>query len=335
MSALPGTKTKATVLPLDAATYVPHALHRDERAWGQTNCYVDLWIELLHGLGLDPVACLPFTLRLDFEGDQCTFFKYPLEDIEAVYGLEVHELNIWRSLPHHVVEQGLLGRPTIVELDAHYLPDTSGTTYKTGHEKTSVAIVDIDIDAKRLGYFHNSGYWVLSGDDFDGAFRLSPQFAGLVNLPPYVEVVKLDKIFRGSHAELVKRALPLAKSHLARAPKENPLTRFRGRFLEDLEWLKQEKLEVFHGYAFASLRQVGANFELLGTFLRWLEAGGETGLGEAANAFDSVSSGAKALQFKLARVVNAKKPSTGLDAMIDGLASSWDAGMTHLRTRWG
>ncbi len=330
-----GTKSKATVLEIDPKTYVNNGLHRDDRAWTQTNCYVDLWIELLHGLGLDPVAALAFTVRLDFEGDQCTFFKYPPEDLEAIYGLEVQELNIWRSLPHHLVEQALVGRPTIVELDAHYLPDTAGTTYKTGHEKTSVAVVHIDIEQKRLGYFHSSSYYVLEGDDFDGVFRLSPQFAGQANLPPYVEMVKVDRLFRGSHQDLVARALPLVRSHLARAPKENPLTRFRGRFMEDVEWLKQEKLELFHGYAFASLRQIGANYELLATFLRWLEAGGETGLAEAATAFDAIATGTKALQFKLARVVNAKKPSTGLDTLVDSMAASWDTGMALLRARWG
>ena len=51
---------------------------RRERAWAETNCYVDLWVELLHALGHDPIAALPFTLAIDFEGDQWTFFKFPL-----------------------------------------------------------------------------------------------------------------------------------------------------------------------------------------------------------------------------------------------------------------
>ena len=32
-----------------------HALHAPERNWPETNCYVDVWVELLHDLGLDPV----------------------------------------------------------------------------------------------------------------------------------------------------------------------------------------------------------------------------------------------------------------------------------------
>src|SRR6185312_4334966 len=67
----------ARVFGLNAATYSPHDLHRTERIWLETNCYVDLWIELLHTLKLDPVASMAFTLAMDFEGDQWTFFKQP------------------------------------------------------------------------------------------------------------------------------------------------------------------------------------------------------------------------------------------------------------------
>ncbi len=71
---------------LDPETYSVHALHSQERMWPETNCYVDLWIEVLNALGLAPEAMLGFTLTQDFEGDQFTFFKVPLEDLEALYG---------------------------------------------------------------------------------------------------------------------------------------------------------------------------------------------------------------------------------------------------------
>ena len=59
---------------LDAARYQRHALHGQERDWPEKNCYIDLWIELLGVLGLDPVALLGHTLAIDFVGDQWTFF---------------------------------------------------------------------------------------------------------------------------------------------------------------------------------------------------------------------------------------------------------------------
>ena len=39
-----------------------HPLHQGERVWLETNCYVDLWIELLHDFGFDPRAALGFTV---------------------------------------------------------------------------------------------------------------------------------------------------------------------------------------------------------------------------------------------------------------------------------
>src|ERR1700753_4169491 len=63
-----------------------HALHDPARAWPETNCYVDLWIEVLDALGLDPIACFGFTFSTDFEGDQWTFFKPSFGDIWELYG---------------------------------------------------------------------------------------------------------------------------------------------------------------------------------------------------------------------------------------------------------
>ena len=66
---------------LDPETYQRHLIHGEDRVWAETNCYVDVLIELLHGLGFEPIAALPFTFRIDFEGDQWTFFKFPHVDV--------------------------------------------------------------------------------------------------------------------------------------------------------------------------------------------------------------------------------------------------------------
>ena len=50
------------ILSLDPARYTRHAIHGENRVWAETNCYVDVWVELLHAWGFDPVAALPFTL---------------------------------------------------------------------------------------------------------------------------------------------------------------------------------------------------------------------------------------------------------------------------------
>ena len=62
--------TRVSTLHLNAAAYSAHALHSLDRSWPETNCYTDLWIELLHALGMEPHAMLPFLFSLDFEGEQ-------------------------------------------------------------------------------------------------------------------------------------------------------------------------------------------------------------------------------------------------------------------------
>jgi hypothetical protein len=100
------------ILALDPSTYQRHPIHQEGRTWAETNCYVDVWIELLHALGYEPIAGLPFTLTIDFEGDQWTFFKCPLLDMYELYGLDVQELAIWRPLVVHIEEQVERGRPS-------------------------------------------------------------------------------------------------------------------------------------------------------------------------------------------------------------------------------
>ena len=61
--------SRVVVLPeLDASVYQRNTLHADDRVWVEKNCYVDIWIEVVHALGLDPMAMLPFVAAIDFEG---------------------------------------------------------------------------------------------------------------------------------------------------------------------------------------------------------------------------------------------------------------------------
>jgi hypothetical protein len=88
----------ADLLKLDPAVWKPQALHAGERIWLETNCYIDVWAELLPALGHPAEAALAFTVRQDFEGDHFTFFKFPLEDLETLFGLAVQELAIYDTL---------------------------------------------------------------------------------------------------------------------------------------------------------------------------------------------------------------------------------------------
>jgi uncharacterized protein DUF1839 len=318
---------------LDPSTYVRHAIHGEGRVWAETNCYVDVVVELLHGLGFEPVAALPFTLQIDFEGDQWTFFKFHHQDLRELFGLDIQEMNPWRSLVHHVDTQVALGRPVLVELDSYFLPDTQGTAYKLDHVKSTVAVNEIDIEARRMGYFHGQGYYHLDGDDFTDIFQID----GLVHermLPPYIEYAKiLDRPVPAPGPELTEASLDSLKTSLGLLPPQNPFHTFAERFGHDVEWLMEEPLETFHQYSFATLRQYGACFELVETYLRWLADQGEPDLDTPISAFQEISSMAKTFQFQLARAV-ARRKALPLDP-LERMAALWRTGLEPLVERYG
>ncbi|HEX4939307.1 MAG TPA: DUF1839 family protein [Candidatus Kapabacteria bacterium] len=318
------------ILTLDPATYRRHAIHGPDRVWAETNCYVDLLIELIHANGFEPVAALPFTLGIGFEGDQWTFFKFSHHDLQTLFGIEIQELAIWRPVIDHIEEQVGAGKPVLVELDSWYLPDTAGTAYQLDHVKTTVAVNLIDRANRRLGYFHNQGYFELQGDDFTQIFQLD----GLVHprmLPPYVEFARFHD--GGLHGQaLLEASLAVLKHQLPLIPRSNPFTAFKARFAQDIDWLMQSDISLFHKYSFATLRQYGACFELAQTYTQWLQDQGVDGVAPATAAFAEISQGAKAFQFQLARAMARKKP---LDLTpIDNMGAAWEKGMAALNLRF-
>jgi len=330
----PSTEARRlAVVPLDPATYRPHAIHSGERVWAETNCYTDLLVELTHGLGFEPLASLAFTVAIDFEGDQWTFFKPPAADLHALYGFDLQELAIWKPLAEQVAEQVGSGRPVLVELDAWYLPDTAGSAYRSTHTKTTVGVNEIDLERERLGYFHNAGYFALGGEDFRQIFQTGGTPHPRV-LPPYVEYVKWRRAFEPPRGKALRDAsLALLRGHLARAPRDNPFSRFKARLARDLEWLRAGDLGRFHAYSFANLRQYGACFELAETYLRWLEGEGVEGAADAAGALHDIATLARALQFQLARAMVHGKPLEL--SPLDAMAECWDRALGTLRERFG
>ncbi len=294
--------SSADLLWLDPAAWKPQALHAGERIWLETNCYIDVWAELLPALGHPAEAALAFTVRQDFEGDHFTFFKFPLEDLEALFGLSVQELAIYDSLESHTLEQLGRGRPVLIEVDSHWLPD-AGPTYRQGHVKTTVAAIAIDPGARRFGYFHNTGYHVLLGEDYDGLFARP---AAPDVLFPYVEFVKRAGAALTGLA-LVEGSLKLLRHHLRHRPCGNPIAAWREEMPRHLERLAARDMDYFHLYAFNLPRQLGANFEMLGTYLDWLGANGQDGLADAAAVSRRIAEAAKAVQFQVARMVNRRK----------------------------
>ncbi|GAC1321436.1 MAG: DUF1839 family protein [Chloroflexota bacterium] len=322
----------AVLNSLTAQTYSRHSLHLTDRDWCETNCYTDLWIEIVHSLGLDPLACLPFTVAVDFEGDQWTFAKPSHADLYTLYGIDVQELNVWRSLEDHIFEQVQRHRLVLAELDAFYLPDTHGTDYRTRHAKTTVGINLLDPAAKRMGYFHNAGYFEVNGEDYRQVLSRRNPTEGV--LPSYVEFAKVSDLRRARTDVLVSESLALLRKHLARAPKTNPADAFAHCFVQHVDQLQSGKLQDYHVYAFATLRQLGSAFELASEYLMWLERGGERNLAPIVGEFKQISATAKAMILKTARAVMTQRtPDFG--PMLTTISSSWESGMGQLQARYG
>lgn len=303
---------KADVLGLDPEWYVQHPLHASERAWSESNCGADLWIELLHALGHDPVAGLGFTLAGDFDGEQWRMFTFPAEDLWLLYGIEADELNVWRPLRDHVVEQLAQGNLVAVDVDAWWLPDTVGITYRCAHQKTTILAQMIDTAGRRLGYFHNTGYYELGGDDFDALLPADPPPG---TLPPYALGVRLGRLRTPGPAEMAL-VRHLARRHLGRRPTDNPVARMAERAERDLAWIAGAGMETFHRWAFGTLRQCGANAGLAAVVAHLLAPGSRAGV-----RFGRVAEGMKSAELALARTMRGRHVDVA--GLFQPLANEW------------
>jgi len=306
---------------LDPATYVPHDVHTGERSYTQTNCYTDILIELMHARGDEPLAAMGFTVRMDFEGDQWTFFKPPPDDLEALFGIDIHEMQPYRALPEQIAEQIAQGRSLIVELDSYYLPDTAATAYRTEHVKSSAIMEAIDRDGERLRYFHNASLFELEGDDYRGVFRLGREFSEDV-LPPYTELVRFDAGPRLRGDELRSAARSLLARHLSHRPPTNPFERFGAQLEATLPDLLAGDAALYHAYAFATVRMVGSAYEICISHLQWL-LGADAA--PAAEALQRIVEGSKVLSFRLAR-----RREFDPKPILADLAAGWDDAMRAL-----
>ncbi len=321
MAVTPVPTGMVSLLDADPAAYQPHALHRDDRTYRETNCYTDILIELLHARGDEPLAAMGWLVRMDFEGDQWSFFKPPPGDLESLFGIDIHEMQPYRPLPDQIAEQLERGRTMIVELDAWHMPDTAATSYRAEHVKTSAAIEGIDRDGERLRYFHNAGLYELAGEDYRGVFRIPAGWTGEV-LPPYAELVRFDAGPRLEGEALRSAALDLLRHHLARRPAANPFTAFAEQLESDLPVLLAGSAETYHAYAFATVRMAGSAFEILGAHAAWLFGADAEPI---VAPLEVIVGGSKMLSLKLAR-----RRAFDPRPVLDGLAASWSDAMGNL-----
>lgn len=297
--------------------YTPHAVHAADRIWTETNCYVDLWVEVLHSLGHDPLPAAACAFSARFDGTQWTFLKFRPEDLLALYGIDVAEMNVWRRPVSHLEDNAAAGLLSTIEVDAYWLPDTAGTGYREKHSKTTIVPNLIDRDAGALEYFHNSGYHVLTGEDFRGVFGLDE---AVPVWPPYVEQVRLEAAPPQCDAfdTIVLR-------HLRMRAVSNPVRELGTRVLADVERIRAGGMDVFHPWTFGVLRQCGATAELAADVSLYMDGHGYPGAGAASVGFRAVAEGAKNVQFRMARAARGRDVDPG-DQLV-AMAAAWEDSM--------
>jgi hypothetical protein len=307
-----------------------HPWHAGPRVWSSANSQLDVWISLLHTLRLDPAPCLTPAWCADFEGDQWTLFRMLETDLWATYGVSVRELHIWRPLLAHLVEQLDRGHAVLVDVDAFHLPDLLASSYQREHTKVTIAVTGYDRHAHRLRYLNGGVEASADGDDLDAMLTAG---IGSAQLPPVVQLVRLDRMTPRTSDDCAVIAKALASLHGTRIPARNPVRAFGDAMRTHGAWLAGGDTELYQRWAFATLQQCGASFELAGDVCDWLTTHGEP-LTDAAEQFRRISRTGRELHQRLARA-----PQSGrmpdIAASIDEMAVAWDAAMADVRPRYG
>lgn len=319
---------------LEAARYTQHPLHSGDRVWQETNCYVDIWIEIVAHLGLDPQPAGVCAFSADCLPGQWSFLKYQPDDLRRLYGIEVGEFNLWKPIEEHVVEHMAAGNLVTLESDSWFLPDTEGVAYGRDHVKSTIVPTRLDPAAREMTYFHNSSLYALSGDDYDGA--LGKEGTISCTPQPYVELVRLDRVLPTEG--LAARTVELARDHLARRPADNPVARFADQIRAIAPTLPERGFDWYHKFSFSYTRQLGLTAQLAADACRWLaehataelDADRRDELATAATEFDVVSQEMKNLQFALARVTGGR--SKDLEPALVLVTETWGRAIDRAAT---
>jgi Domain of unknown function (DUF1839) len=94
--------------------------------------------------------------------------------------------------------------------------------------------------------------------------------------------------------------------------------------------IQDKGLAYYHAWAFGTIRQLGAAFELAALNLKWLAAHGTTGLETATAAFERLSEANKTFILKGARATHSRRPFDSAP-LFDSMAAEWEGGMAALQ----
>ncbi len=302
---------------LRAEDHVPHGLHSADRPWPETNCYLDLWIELLHAMGRDPQPLLGAAVALDWEADHFTFLKPSAADLFAAAGITMHELALWDDTEAHVAAQLANAAVPLLEVDAFFLPDTGGSAYQVRHTKTTIAITAMDPAKAWLEYFHNAGLYRLIGEDYAGVLGCGRQRHVLF---PYAELVRVagDAPSLETMHRLARRLL--VRYAASRTPGD-PIARFEAALPGLLVRAGGDPVRI-HALCFNTTRQLGSSFGLLADHLEWL---GQDGANAAW-----LAERAKTLQFQISRAARRGRADPAIAATLREMSVVWERCMAEV-----
>ena len=308
-----------------------HPWFSGARVWSTTNSGTDTWLSVLHTLGLEAEPMLMGAMCASFEGDQWTQVGVPTADLWTCHGIAVEELHVWRPLLSHLVAQLDRGNAVLLDVDVFHLPDMIGSGYLREHAPTVIAVTGYDRHAHEVRYIHGANGGTIAGRDLDAI--LATGGVGGTLLPPHARLVKLDRVMTRTHSELGEIGVALARLHGTRIPAANPVRAFGEALREQGSWLAGGDATHYQRWAYATLHQCGAAFELAGDACRWLAGHGQPVLG-AVEPLLAVSRGARSLHQRLVRV-----PQSGrmpdVAQRVDEMAGAWADAMTILRPIYG
>lgn len=308
----------------------PHPWHSGKRVWSSANCHLDVWVELLHTLDLDPAPVLFSTLCADFEGDQWTLTHIPRSDLWTCYGIGLDDLCVWRPLLAHFVEQFDRGNAVLVEVDEFHLPAMVASSYQREHLKTLIAATGYDRRTHCLRYLHGALGAEVGGRDLDALLTAG---IGSAQLAPSTWIVKLERMIPRTPAERATLGVALARFHGTRLPARNPVRAFGEALRAHGAWLAGGDAEYYQRWAFATLHQCGAAFELGADVCAWLASHGQP-VDAAVPHLRNVSYSARTLHQRLVRVSQSGR-MPDVAHTVEDMARSWDEAMTVLRPLYG
>ena len=187
--------TVHALLGLDPATYRSHALHEPDRhVPGDQLLHRPLDRARCTRSGHEPLAMLGYCTAVDFEGDQWTFFKPPPADLDAPLrhgGLRARAVPAARRALRR--RSSSSDAPVIVEVDSLFLPDTAGRSYRAhareDHRSSSRR------STSSAGGCATSTTPATTSSTATTTRCAAPGRAALrPTLPPYVEIVRLDRL---------------------------------------------------------------------------------------------------------------------------------------------